>query len=422
MRRALPASLVAWLLLALAACGAPQGPTVLRFWAMGSESEVLAQLLPEFERQHPGIRVKIEQLPWTAAHEKLLTAVAGDSTPDLCQLGNTWIPELAALHALAPLDERLAASKTLSRADYFQGIWDTNVIGERTYGIPWYVDTRLLFYRKDLLAEVGYSAPPRTWAQLTAVLAARVKDGKGERYGILLPLNEWEPLLALAIQQPEPMVTADARGNFTSAGFERALGFYSSMFESGYAPLVSASQIANVWTEFGRGYFSFYISGPWNIGEFNRRLPQELAGSWETAPLPGPDGPAASVAGGASLAVFRRSQHPAEAWQLIEYLSQPDVQVRFHELTGDMPARRSAWDAPAITADSHARAFREQMERARATPKVPEWEQIVNEMRIVAELVARRQLSVHAGAVELNRRADRILAKRRALLAEGVRL
>ena len=67
--------------------------TVVRFWAMGSEGEIVASLIPEFERTHPGIRVEVQQLPWTSAHEKLLTAFAGDSTPDLCQLGNTWIPE-----------------------------------------------------------------------------------------------------------------------------------------------------------------------------------------------------------------------------------------------------------------------------------------------------------------------------------------
>ena len=78
--------------------------TVLRFWAMGREGEVVAQLLPEFERTHPGIRVTVQQLPWTAAHEKLLTAFAGGTTPDVCQLGNTWIPEFVALKALEPLD------------------------------------------------------------------------------------------------------------------------------------------------------------------------------------------------------------------------------------------------------------------------------------------------------------------------------
>lgn len=66
------------LLLGLIGCGAHREVVELRFWAMGRESEVLASLMPAFEREHPGIHVRVEQLPWTAAHAKLLTAVAGD--------------------------------------------------------------------------------------------------------------------------------------------------------------------------------------------------------------------------------------------------------------------------------------------------------------------------------------------------------
>src|SRR5438093_2859273 len=101
--------------------------TVLRFWAMGREGEVVTELLPEFERTHPGIRVEVQQLPWSAAHEKLLTAFAGASTPDLCQLGNTWIPEFAAIDALEPIDANAAASSVVDPRDYFAGIWDTNL-------------------------------------------------------------------------------------------------------------------------------------------------------------------------------------------------------------------------------------------------------------------------------------------------------
>lgn len=96
--------------------------TPLNFWVMGREAEVIAQLLPEFERRNPDVRVKVQQLPWTAAHEKLLTAFAGDALPDLCQLGNTWVPEFAALGALEPLDARVAASSIVVHGDYFAGI------------------------------------------------------------------------------------------------------------------------------------------------------------------------------------------------------------------------------------------------------------------------------------------------------------
>jgi multiple sugar transport system substrate-binding protein len=402
-----------------AGCGPSVAPeTVLRFWAMGREGEVVAELLPEFERAHPGIHVKVQQLPWTAAHEKLLTAFAGDATPDLCQLGNTWIPELAALNALEPLDRHAAASPIVQAGDYFSGIWETNRVGGTLYGVPWYVDTRLLFYRRDLLRQAGFSTPPRSWQEWKQMLAAIKNHAAPDRYAILLPLNEFEPLLALALQQGEPLLREDGRwGNFAGAGFRRALTFYLEMFQGGWAPMLADAAISNVWNEFGRGRFAFYVSGPWNIGELRRRLPAEQQDAWMTAPLPGPDGPGASIAGGSSLVVFRASRHQAAAWRLIEFLSQPEIQRRFHALTGDLPPRRATWEDPGLAADVPARAFREQLERVTPAPRVPEWERIATEMRLVAERAAHGELSVDQAARELDARADRILEKRRWLLA-----
>src|SRR3954464_15805053 len=103
------------LTLGLASCSKASAgsKTTLRIWAMGREGEVLSQLVPGFEREHPDIHVEVQQIPWTAAHEKLLTAYVGDATPDIAMLGNTWVPEFVALNALAPLDGYASRSKEI---------------------------------------------------------------------------------------------------------------------------------------------------------------------------------------------------------------------------------------------------------------------------------------------------------------------
>jgi multiple sugar transport system substrate-binding protein len=393
---------------------------LINFWGFGREGEVIQQLLPRFEALHPEIRVRVQQMPLTAAHEKLLTAYVGDSTPDICQLGNTWLPELAALGALEPLGGRAAASAAVTEADYFAGIWQTNRVAGTLYGVPWYVDTRLLFYRRDLLRQAGFDAPPQTWDEWARMLAAIKQQAGPSRYSVLLPLNEFEPLLVLAMQQPEDLLRDEGRhGNFRGAGFQRALSFYVDIFRNGWSPPVSNTQISNVWDEFGRGYYSFYVSGPWQIGEFKRRLPPRLQSTWMTAPMPGPQGPGASLAGGSSLVIFRRSRHKDDAWALLEYLSSPAVQREFYQLTGDLPPRRASWNDARLQADPYNHAFLEQLERVKPTPKVPEWERIVNEMQHVAEHAAHGDLTVEAAGQELDHTVDAILEKRRWLMQHG---
>jgi multiple sugar transport system substrate-binding protein len=251
--------------------GRGESRKTLTFWAMGAESEAVRRLIPTFEREHPGIRVSVETLPWKGAHQKLLTAFAGGSTPDLCQLGNTWISEFAAVGALTPLGQMVKASRIVEQSDYFPGIWATNVIGGVLYGVPWYVDTRLLFYRKDLLKKAGFDHPPQTWAEWARQMAAiKAMAGPG-RYAVLLPLNEFEPLVSFGLQQSGSMLRDGGRyGNFESPGFKRALHFYSSIFRNGWAPLLSDADISNLWGEFAKGYFTFFLSGPWNLSELTR--------------------------------------------------------------------------------------------------------------------------------------------------------
>lgn len=408
---------LALLPLLASACGggADADVQVIRFWAMGREGEVVEALVPEFERRNPGIRVQVQQIPWSAAHEKLLTAFVGGATPDVSQLGNTWVPEFQALGALEPLDARASASRSVDRADYFAGIWDTNVIDRRTYGLPWYVDTRVLFYRPDLMAAAGHPDPPTTWAGwVDAMRAMKARMGPGQ-HPILLPTNEWPQPVILGMQAGSTLLRdGDRYGDFRDPAFRRGFDFYISLFREGLAPRVSASEISNRYQEFERGNVAMFITGPWEIGEFTNRV---KGVPWATAPLPGPDGPGVSLAGGASLVLFRASERKEAAWKLIEFLSEPANQVRFYELTGDLPARRSAWQSQALATNAHAAAFRSQLDRVVPLPKVPEAEQIVNRVFEQGERAARGQATVDEALTALDGEVDRLLEKRRWMLS-----
>jgi multiple sugar transport system substrate-binding protein len=162
------------------------------------------------------------------------------------------------------------------------------------------------------------------------------------------------------------------------------------------------------------------VTGPWNLGEFARRLPPDLAGAAHGAvPAPARDVPAVSVAGGASLVVSRGTSDPALARAFVQYLSEPATQCRLYALAGDLPARRSAWSACKIGDDPRAAAFLRQLQAVIATPKVPEWERIATRLTHYLELAVRGDLELDAALAALDHDVDAILEKRRWLRREA---
>ena len=402
-------------------CRGAEDPNLVRFWAFGREGDVVRELVPDFERANPGLRVEVQQVPWVAAHEKLLTGFVGDAMPDAAQLGNTWISEFAAIGAIAPLDALLAATPSIDRADYFEGAWEGNVVDGRTWGLPWYVDTRLLFYRTDLVAASGAPWPPRTWSEWREAMR-KVKAHVGrDRYAVLLPIDEWDKPVLLGLQTGATLLAdGGRRGGFRDPRFREALAFYTGLFAEELAPPVTYSGVANLYQQFAEGYFAMVVTGPWNLGEFRARLPESMQASWSTTPMPAPDGassyPGSSIAGGSSLVLFDRARGKESAWRFLAFLSEPAQQARFHELSGNLPPRRSAWARSGLAADPRAAAFATQLSALAPLPRVPECEQIALRVAEAAEQVVRGARDLDSALTLLDRDVDRILEKRRWML------
>jgi len=410
------------ILLAAIACSSANAgnKTTLRIWAMGREGEVLAQLMPAFEQQNPKIHVEVQQIPWTAAHEKLLTAYVGEATPDIAMLGNTWVPEFVALNSLEPLDSLVSQSQEIRREDFFDGIWKTNVVDGKTYGIPWYVDTRLIFYRSDLLAKAGYKEFPKTWGEWIAAMKRMKSQMTDRQFPLLMPTNEWPQPVIFALQEGSPILRDGGRyGAFEQPQFREAFNFYVGIYRQGLASPVSSSQVSNLYQEFERGNIAMYIGGPWMIGEFKTRLNSSMQKNWNTASMPGVNGPGVSTAGGSSLSLFAASEHKKEAWQLMEYLSRPTVQLEFYHLTGDLPPRKTAWQDTALANNKYTQAFREQLERVVPMPQVPEWEEIATTIYEHGEEAIRGAKTIDATLKSLDQDVNAILEKRRYLLAQA---
>ncbi|MDP4117501.1 MAG: sugar ABC transporter substrate-binding protein [Bacteroidota bacterium] len=389
---------------------------VIDFWGMGSEGEILKQLVPEFERRNPGIKVNVQMIPWTAAQEKLISAFAADNLPDLFQLGNTWVPQFAELGAIINLNSFISKSDVIKKEYYFPGIWDTNIIFNKVFGIPWYIDTRILFYRKDVLEKAGFNQPPKTWDELYTLSKRIRNNANGEdKYAIYLPTNEWSPFIIFGLQNGSTILKdSNAYADFSGAKFKEAFKYLIKFHKENLAP-IGISQVTSVYQSFAQEYFSMYISGPWNIVEFKKWMKGDLADKWGTAPLPGRyTYPGVSTAGGSSLVMSRNSIHKEAAWKFIEYLSETKTQLQFYNLVNDLPAVKSVWEEKTFKDDPYIKAFYEQFLHVVPTPKIPEWEQIVfAKVQQYAEEAARGSITEDEALKRLDADVNTILEKRR---------
>jgi ABC-type glycerol-3-phosphate transport system substrate-binding protein len=407
-RRALLAGVGA---LAAAACSPHSDSGALRLWAMSYEGDYSPLLMPAFTRA-TGIAVEVQSLPWTAAHQKLLTAHAGGAMPDVLMLPAGWVGEFAMVGALAPVDDRALL------AGLFPEALAASRYDMRDYAVPWSVAPQAQFYRRDLLREAGYDGPPLDW-KAWRTMGRMLKRRRPDEWVFLMPLNWWDALFTFAGQTGSAMLRdQNTRGDFASRAFAEALAFYKSLYDDRLAPAMLSTELQDPFAAFAQGRFAIYPRSPAMLLDLHRRRAEIAGDRWGVARMPGPQGPAAASGISASLAVAASTPRPADAWALVRYMTDIPAELHFQRLIGSLPAREAAWQAPQMQA-AVLEPFRAQMQQPATSPNVIEWERIRIEVQLVAERLVRGQLGMGAAMRMMNERADAILAKRRELVSAG---
>jgi multiple sugar transport system substrate-binding protein len=254
----------------LAGGGAAESRKPLVVWAMGEEGKKIAVMARRFEDLNPGAKVETQAIPWEAAHAKLLTAVVGGIPPDVSQLGTTWMAEFAAMGALENLDRPSRGIPTANPDAFFPGSLHTCEVDGVLYGVPWYVDTRVLFYRKDLLASVGYPDPPATWEDLerrrAQVGRSEITGWQERLYGISLGSRGWTELMTAVWQNGGDPLKPSEPG---LPGSDDA--YYRSFFQEKLAPAKEGADV-DLYHAFRTGYLPMFISGPWMVELVKKEL------------------------------------------------------------------------------------------------------------------------------------------------------
>ena len=338
-------------------------------WAMGAEGEKLDVLAKDFMAENPGVNVRVTPIAWDVAHDKLLTSVAGGETPDVSQMGTTWMGEFAETGALEEVPD------SIDMESFFEGARNTAIIDDTPFGVPWYVETRLLYYRTDIAEKAGVTKPPETWDELKE-MARAMKEQGGARYGISLSPNNWQEFLPFVWQNGGEVVEGD-QFTFDSPEVVEALEFYKSFFEEGLTS-ESVPEGFDVTQGFVAGTHPMFFSGPWHISLIEEQGGAELEGKWAIAPMPQKE-TRTSFVGGSDLVVFKDSENKDAAWKFVEYLTTPEVQQKWYQEVSALPSVESAWEQGELATDERLSLFGEQLRDAKSPPPIPKWEQIAVE-------------------------------------------
>ncbi|GAA2324042.1 sugar ABC transporter substrate-binding protein [Streptomyces cuspidosporus] len=355
--------------LTLTACGGSGGGDVaagdkqtLTVWAMGTEGEKLADVAKAYEKANTNITLKVTPVGWDVAHQKLVAAAAAGRLPDIVQMGGSYMGEFADMGVLEPVD-----TKVFKEGDFFPAAWKQSTVDGKTYGVPWYVDTRVLFYRTDLAEKAGIDKPPATMADLRA-MAEAYQSRAGTKWGLSIQpggLDTVQSFYPFLYSAGGEIVSEDGKAVVNSPEAVKALENYGSYFRKGLSEK-SVRPGYDVTKDFNKGSVPMFFGGPWIMGLLDDNYP-DLKGKWGVANVP-VDKASVSMAGGSSLAVSADSSHKAAARKFIQYLTDPKGQADWYDRTRDLPANTEAWKSGKLATDPGLAVWRKQLETAKAAP------------------------------------------------------
>ncbi|OKH22804.1 ABC transporter substrate-binding protein [Hydrococcus rivularis NIES-593] len=214
----------------------PSSGQEIEFWTMQLQpqfTQYFNELIATFEKENQGVKVRWVDVPWEAMENKILSAVSAKTAPDVVNLNPNFASQLATRDAWLDLNKQLT---TENKQQYLPKIWQASTINNISFGIPWYLTTRVTIYNKDLLAKAGISEPPKTYEELAKV-AAQVKEktGKYAFFITFVPGDSAEVLESL-VQMGVKLVDEKGKAAFNTPEGIAAFKYWVDLYQKELLP------------------------------------------------------------------------------------------------------------------------------------------------------------------------------------------
>ncbi|WP_378145304.1 extracellular solute-binding protein [Cnuibacter sp. UC19_7] len=369
--------------LALAGCASSSGSgsadaegANIRVWLVGSDTpdEARDYLKTTFESDHPGSTLTIEEQSWTGLVDKLTTSLSGSDSPDVVEVGNTQAAAFTSAGAFLPLTDEYDA---LGGDDLLPGFVEAGTYDGTFYAAPYYSGSRLVFYKKDLLAAAGLQ-PPTTLDEYVADGQALAAANPGVS-GIYFPGQDWYNALPYIWENGGEIAVQDGdtwKSTFSSPESIKGLEQVQKVMTTASVAPKDGNE-ADAQVPYCGGTIAMLSAPSWIKWSILAPADSETPGCADQESnlgvfaLPGKDGGAAQVfAGGSNVAVAAKSAHPDLAKDALEIMLSDQYQTILGE-NGLVPAKLSLGDT--IGTDEVAQATTAAAANAKLTPASPKW-------------------------------------------------
>jgi multiple sugar transport system substrate-binding protein len=332
--------------------------------------DTLQELLRDFEAA-ARIHVRLSVLNWSEAWKELVKVALYKHGPDVSEIGSTWLGDFArmlALHNFTNLDIR-----SLGGAESFlPAVWSSavQVNPNECWGIPWIADTRVIFYRRDFMRQVGIDDETAFLTQDSLVDTLE----KMQKAGIAQPWTVPTHKSRMTLHNIASWVWG-AGGSFLSPDGKKT-GFASAESLQGVTNYFNLARFLDKESQdlddthsdalYITGKAAITISGTWVLA--GQSAEQDIFTNTGFASPPG-----VPYVGGSHLVLWRHTPNEGPALELIRYLCQPEVQTAYCKVIGLLPTRLAALALPAYTESPFYRRLIERLKSGRSFRPLPLW-------------------------------------------------
>lgn len=326
--------------------GTPKTITYWHTFTEGARKDYIDQMVLDYEKEHPNVKINVEVYPWNVFTQKWTAGLATGALPDISSVNPDNLFAIKQAGAVLPMNPLVEA---LGEGYFLEKPLANFTDGDTVLGIPYYLHSYVMWYRKDVLEDLNLPVP-ENWDELVETVKA-VADPPN-RYGFTVAMSKNDQMCAqllscFAKAEGAALITADHKGNLTDEKVMKALQLMADLYQAGSPEGSINYGLSEQNDVFFQGKSTFAFGSGFHIGGVMQNSP-DLLDKIAAVPFVGPDG---ENVGATSFVIglmgWNQTKYPETVYDFIKFQFEKDRYIDFLHLIpgGQLPATTDAADS-----------------------------------------------------------------------------